>query len=84
MHKKKLNIAILGCGRISRNHINAIISEKNRCKLVAICDNSSENLNLILTYLTKVFKEKSIEHLPSKFFEYKNLLLAHQEKKNKN
>ena len=81
MSKKILNIAIVGCGRISRNHINAIISQKNRCQLVAICDSSNENLDLTTTYLMEVFKNNNINYFPSKFLEYKNLLLAHQDKK---
>ena len=78
MYQKKLNIALLGCGRISRNHIKAIIAEKNRCNLVAICDISNENLNSTTNYLKEFFKNND---LPSKFFEFNDLLIAHQQKK---
>lgn len=33
-----LNIAIIGCGRISQNHILAVINNKDKVKLVACCD----------------------------------------------
>ena len=81
MYKKKINIALLGCGRISRNHIKAMISEKNRCNLVAICDNSNENLNSTTKYLKEVFKKNKIKDLPSKFIEFDDLLIAHKQKR---
>ena len=81
MYKKKINIALLGCGRISRNHIKAIISENNRCNLVAICDTSNENLNSTVNYLKEVLKENNVKDLPSKFLEFSDLLIAHQQKR---
>lgn len=33
-----LNYAIIGCGRISKNHIEALINNSNECNLVALCD----------------------------------------------
>ncbi len=33
-----LNFAIIGCGRISKNHIDALIYNSNNCNLVAVCD----------------------------------------------
>jgi len=80
MDKEKINIALIGCGRISRNHIKAIISEKKRCNLVAICDNSNENLNSTNNYLKEVFKTNKIEDLPLKFLEFNDLLIAHKKK----
>jgi len=34
----KLNFAIIGCGRISKNHIEALINNAEDCNLVAVCD----------------------------------------------
>jgi predicted dehydrogenase len=34
----KINFAIIGCGRISKNHIEALINNSDDCKLVALCD----------------------------------------------
>lgn len=34
----KLNFAIIGCGRISKNHIEALINNAEECNLVALCD----------------------------------------------
>lgn len=36
--KRKLRIAIVGCGRISKNHILSIQSYKDEFQLVAVCD----------------------------------------------
>ena len=33
-----LNFAIVGCGRISKNHVEALINNTNCCRLVAVCD----------------------------------------------
>lgn len=81
MYKKKINIALLGCGKISRNHIKSIISEKSRCNLVAICDNSNQNLDSTNIYLKEVFNKNKIKDFPLKFLEFKDLLIAHQQKR---
>lgn len=33
-----LNFAIIGCGRISKNHVDALINNTEGCRLVAVCD----------------------------------------------
>jgi UDP-N-acetyl-2-amino-2-deoxyglucuronate dehydrogenase len=35
---RKIRFALVGCGRISTNHINAIKSHFDRCELVDVCD----------------------------------------------
>ena len=42
---RKIRIAIIGCGRISKNHIKSIYIHKNLCELVAICDNNLKRLD---------------------------------------
>ena len=41
---RRIRIALVGCGRISRNHINAIAAHHERAELVAICDTQPERL----------------------------------------
>ncbi|MDA8755338.1 Gfo/Idh/MocA family oxidoreductase [Candidatus Pseudothioglobus singularis] len=41
---RKVRIAIVGCGRISKNHFNSIFTHKDDLELVAICDNDSDAL----------------------------------------
>jgi UDP-N-acetyl-2-amino-2-deoxyglucuronate dehydrogenase len=35
---RKVRFAVLGCGRIAGNHLDAIASHAERCELVAVCD----------------------------------------------
>lgn len=35
---RKIRIAVLGCGRISKNHFGAIEKHRDRLELVAVCD----------------------------------------------
>ena len=55
---KKINIALVGCGRISQKHILAIISQNKRCELVAICDNNEDRVENIYNFYEKNLKEK--------------------------
>lgn len=41
---RKLNIAVVGCGRISENHLKSIQEHSHEFNLVAVCDNNSERL----------------------------------------
>lgn len=48
--KKKYKIGIVGCGRISANHFNAIREFSNDLELVSVCDN---NLKVLKKYKKK-------------------------------
>ena len=39
----RIKIALVGCGRISRNHIKAIAQHEDKAELVAICDNDEKD-----------------------------------------
>lgn len=41
---RKLNIAVVGCGRISQNHLKSIQQYPDEFNLVAVCDNNCEQL----------------------------------------
>ncbi len=41
---RKLRFAILGCGRISDRHVEAITAHRERAELVAVCDTNDEAL----------------------------------------
>ena len=45
IHNRKIRLAIVGCGRISKNHFGAIEKHSNNLQLVAICDNNPEVLS---------------------------------------
>jgi UDP-N-acetyl-2-amino-2-deoxyglucuronate dehydrogenase len=35
---RKINVALVGCGRISKNHLQAIVEHQDRLNLTAVCD----------------------------------------------
>ena len=41
---RRIRFALVGCGRISANHVKAIETHKDRAELVAVCDNNPEAL----------------------------------------
>ena len=47
MSKKKLNIAICGCGRISKNHFEAILFYNKNFSLVGFCDTEKNKIKEI-------------------------------------
>ena len=53
---RPINIALIGCGRISFKHVTSIIKHKNNLKLVAICDCESNKINTIKDSAIKLFK----------------------------
>lgn len=42
---RKIRVCIVGCGRISQNHLNAILQFENDFELVALCDSDTEVLS---------------------------------------
>ena len=42
---RKIRIAIVGCGRISKNHFGSIEKHSDSLELVAVCDNEKATLN---------------------------------------
>ena len=35
---RRVRFALVGCGRISQNHLNALVQHAERAELVAVCD----------------------------------------------
>lgn len=46
---RKLRIAVVGCGRISKNHFGSIEKHSDEFELVAVCDNDPKALELATT-----------------------------------
>jgi len=42
---RKIRMAIIGCGRVSKNHFDSIEKHQNNIELISICDNQKEILN---------------------------------------
>lgn len=64
-----MNFAVIGCGRISKNHIEALIDNYNHCKLVAVCDTVKER-----TIERKKQYEKNFDNTISVYTDYKKML----------
>lgn len=48
---RKIRTAVVGCGRVSKNHFKSIESHKEDLELVAVCDNKRELLNKVSSEL---------------------------------
>lgn len=42
---RKIRIAVVGCGRISKNHFDSITKHAENLELVSVCDNDPDKLN---------------------------------------
>jgi UDP-N-acetyl-2-amino-2-deoxyglucuronate dehydrogenase len=76
---RRIRIALVGCGRISRNHIKAIATHNERAELVALCDTHPERL----AQAQQLVAEAAQEHpgaatSPAQFSTYTELLEANQ------
>ena len=47
-NKKKLRYGLVGCGRISLNHVNALIENKNDLEFICVADINVENAKILL------------------------------------
>ncbi len=72
---KKLNFAIIGCGRISYKHVEGLVDNKDVANLVATCDVNTELAEAKKAeYLTKMNDEK----LPCGVYEDYKVVLEEQ------
>ncbi len=72
---RRIKIAILGCGRISKNHIRAIALNNKNAELVAICDIQVELLKKTQELIEELKKEFTEEiKTPKEFTNYDDLL----------
>ncbi|KTD62020.1 Gfo/Idh/MocA family protein [Legionella spiritensis] len=47
INDRKINIAVVGCGRISKNHLQAIAQHQDRLNLTAVCDIDQDALQQV-------------------------------------
>ena len=50
---RRIRIALVGCGRISANHIRAFAFHQHRAELVAICDSQAERMEKAQQLITE-------------------------------
>ncbi len=76
-NEHRIRIVLVGCGRISRNHIKAIALHHERAELVAICDTDQAKLDSAQHVISEAAQEyPAAGHKPEQFIGYDNLLNA--------
>lgn len=76
---RRIRIALVGCGRISSNHIKAIALHRERAELVAICDTQPERLGQAMQIIAEAASENpGAATNPFLFSSYGELLSAVQ------
>ena len=74
---RRIRIALVGCGRISRNHIKAIALHHERSELVALCDTEQERLDSAQQLVCEAAQVyPAAAHKPEQFIGYDKLLDA--------
>ena len=72
---KVINVALVGCGRISQNHIKSIAICNDQAKLVAICDNQEERLENAEKYFYECLEvNRANRYIPKKFKNYSEMI----------
>jgi len=76
---QRIRIALVGCGRISSNHIKAILMHNDQAELVAICDTQPEKLGQAERLIVEAASQyPGADDKPAKFNSYSDLLSAAQ------
>lgn len=74
---RPIRIALVGCGRISVNHIHAIAQHRQRAELTAICDVNPEQLERAAQLIGECAADESAAPAsPARFSSYSALLRA--------
>ena len=77
INDRKIKVALVGCGRISRNHIKSIVLHDQQAELVALCDTEQSRLDAAQNLLSEVSQEyNSADCKPEQFMSYESLLAA--------
>src|SRR5665648_613153 len=72
---KKLKFSLIGCGRISANHIKALIDNSNMAELISVCDLIKDKAEQRADEYINQAKEKNISlKRPKIFIDYKKML----------
>lgn len=77
VQNRRIRIALVGCGRISGNHIKAIALHHDRAELVALCDEEQKKLDAAQELVAQAANENpEAAQTPLQFVGYDNLLVA--------
>ena len=71
----KLKFALIGCGRISTNHINAILDNFEDAELISVCDLIKDRAKQKADEYLNYAKERSVSVIrPKVFIDYREML----------
>ncbi len=77
INDRRIRIALVGCGRISRNHIKSIALHHERAELVALCDTQQDRIDHAQQLVLEEAKTfPNVTSKPAQFNTYDNLLAA--------
>lgn len=68
---RKLNFALIGCGRISKNHIKGLHANRDNAELAAVCDLVPEKMEQAVNYYKELCNTASDV---KKYLDYRQLL----------
>ena len=75
--KRKIKVALVGCGRIIRNHIKSLILHNSESEIVAICDENLDNLKKTRDFIEEQLLEANLSTIKlSLFSDYAELISA--------
>ncbi len=79
---RKIRVALVGCGRISKNHINAILQLNSEFKLIALCDNQQDRINKAIDLIETLSDDFKIKkELPDTYKDFESLIdFCHENK----
>ena len=60
---EKMNFAIIGCGRISPKHVEGIINNQEKARLVAVCDLVEDKTEDLVDYYHDYFIENDLDRV---------------------
>ncbi|MFW5980285.1 MAG: Gfo/Idh/MocA family protein [Halanaerobiales bacterium] len=71
---KKYNVALIGCGRISTKHIEAIVSNKQEMELLAVSDLVAKKMDKAILKYYQELRKKNKDFQKKKIKKYPNYL----------
>ncbi|WP_229775565.1 Gfo/Idh/MocA family protein, partial [Anaerosalibacter bizertensis] len=69
-----LKFAIIGCGRISHKHIEALVNNSEEAELVAVCDIIPEKMDKDVEEYYESLEEMGLKKEVKKYIDYKEML----------
>jgi myo-inositol 2-dehydrogenase / D-chiro-inositol 1-dehydrogenase len=71
---KRLNIGLIGCGRICSMEITGLMGEKDRARFVAVCDVDSRRMAEVKRRIERNYADQEIESSIKAYDDYRELI----------